>query len=201
MQCLHSSCRNRFHWQITCSSLHASLSSFGSCVSPDISHNTLDVYATEVICLCLGPVRQGVPLQVLTCCMLGCCSSTLFSTSTTNAASVLRSSDQLHEVVTLACELLPPLPDVSTVMLANLPPARQISGKSSQLSGSYSSSPAGPRIFRSVYVHSTVCPLLSSASAGRILLPLLTDSETSACDCSCTCKHAVIGYKTAACKN
>ncbi|KAL3152604.1 hypothetical protein ABBQ32_001622 [Trebouxia sp. C0010 RCD-2024] len=53
-------------------------------------------------------------------------SSTLFSTSTTNAASVLRSSDQLHEVVTLACELLPPLPDASTVMLANLPSAPEI---------------------------------------------------------------------------
>ncbi|KAL0023887.1 hypothetical protein WJX79_004926 [Trebouxia sp. C0005] len=53
-------------------------------------------------------------------------SSTLFSTSTTNAVSVLRSSDQLHEVVTLACELLPPLPDASTVMLANLPSVPQI---------------------------------------------------------------------------
>ncbi|KAL0044182.1 hypothetical protein WJX82_003026 [Trebouxia sp. C0006] len=53
-------------------------------------------------------------------------SSTLFSTSTTNAVSVLRSSDQLHEVVTLACELLPPLPDASKVMLANLPSVPQI---------------------------------------------------------------------------
>ena len=57
---------------------------------------------------------------------LDACSSTLFSTSSTNAASVLRSSDQLHEVVTLACQLLPPLPDAPTVMLANLPPAPHI---------------------------------------------------------------------------
>ena len=36
---------------------------------------------------------------------------------------MLRSSDQLHEVVTLACELLPPLPDAAAVMLAGLPAA------------------------------------------------------------------------------
>ena len=74
----------------------------------------------------VGPVWLYGLLHVLTLLMLGVCSSTLFSTSSTNAASVLRSSDQLHEVVTLACELLPPLPDASTVMLANLPPAPQI---------------------------------------------------------------------------
>lgn len=49
------------------------------------------------------------------------CSSTLFSTSTTSASSVLRSSDQLHEVVSLSAELLPPLPDVSRIVLEGLP--------------------------------------------------------------------------------
>lgn len=74
----------------------------------------------------VGPVWLYGLLHVLTLLMLGVCSSTLFSTSNTNAASVLRSSDQLHEVVTLACELLPPMPDASTVIMANLPPAPQI---------------------------------------------------------------------------
>ena len=69
--------------------------------------------------------RPSVLCQHCSAAVLFWCSSTLFSTPTTNAASVLRSSDQLHEVVTLACELLPPLPDASTVMLANLPSAPQ----------------------------------------------------------------------------
>lgn len=49
------------------------------------------------------------------------CSSTLFSTATTSPASVLRSSDQLLEVVSLAAELLPPLPDAQTVIMRDLP--------------------------------------------------------------------------------
>ena len=48
-------------------------------------------------------------------------SSTLFSTPTTSPASVLRSSDQLLEVVSLAAELLPPLPDAQTVIMRDLP--------------------------------------------------------------------------------
>ena len=39
------------------------------------------------------------------------CSSGLFSGANSSPSSVLRSSDQLYEVVSLACELLPPLPD------------------------------------------------------------------------------------------
>ena len=48
-------------------------------------------------------------------------SSNLFSTSQTSPGSVLRSSDQLYEVVSLACVLLPPLPDSSTMILEDQP--------------------------------------------------------------------------------
>ncbi|KAK9798991.1 hypothetical protein WJX73_009807 [Symbiochloris irregularis] len=40
-------------------------------------------------------------------------SSSLFASATSSPGSILRSSDQLYEVVTLACELLPPLPNAS----------------------------------------------------------------------------------------
>lgn len=49
------------------------------------------------------------------------CSSTLFSMGTTSPGSVLRSSDQLTEVVSLAHVLLPPLADSSTIILENQP--------------------------------------------------------------------------------
>lgn len=45
--------------------------------------------------------------------MMAACSSNLFSTASASPSSVLRSSDQLYEVLTLACELLPALPDAS----------------------------------------------------------------------------------------
>ncbi|KAK9826455.1 hypothetical protein WJX81_000175 [Elliptochloris bilobata] len=51
-------------------------------------------------------------------------SSTLFSTANTSPVSVLRSSDQLLEVVSLAAELLPPLPDAQTVIMRSLPTTR-----------------------------------------------------------------------------
>jgi hypothetical protein len=48
-------------------------------------------------------------------------SSTLFSGAGASAGSVLRSSDQLAEVVSLALELLPPLPEPQRVLLEGLP--------------------------------------------------------------------------------
>eukprot|EP00891_Asterochloris_glomerata_P005589 jgi/Astpho2/5589/e_gw1.00079.2.1_t len=56
-------------------------------------------------------------------------SSTLFSTSRTSPASVLRSSDQLLEVVSLAHELLPPVPDAAQLLLADANPATEAEGK------------------------------------------------------------------------
>ncbi len=47
------------------------------------------------------------------------CSSPLFSTSTTSSASVLCSSDQLKDIVTLAHELLAPLPEPSQIVEEN----------------------------------------------------------------------------------
>ncbi len=51
--------------------------------------------------------------------LLGVCSSPLLSTSITSSASVLCSSDQLRDVVTLALELLPPLPEPSQIIEEN----------------------------------------------------------------------------------
>ncbi len=51
--------------------------------------------------------------------LLGVCSSPLLSTSITSSASVLCSSDQLRDVVTLALELLPPLPEASQIVEEN----------------------------------------------------------------------------------
>lgn len=48
-------------------------------------------------------------------------SSSLFSSATGGAGSVLRSSDQLADVVSLALELLPPLPEPSRVLQDGLP--------------------------------------------------------------------------------
>ena len=61
--------------------------------------------------------------------MCASCSSTLFSTSRTSPASVLRSSDQLVEVVSLAHELLPPVPDAAQLLLADANPATEAEGK------------------------------------------------------------------------
>ena len=47
------------------------------------------------------------------------CSSPLFSTSTTSSSSVLCSSDQLRDVVSLALELLPPLPEPAQIVEEN----------------------------------------------------------------------------------
>ncbi|KAK9803385.1 hypothetical protein WJX72_003423 [[Myrmecia] bisecta] len=44
-------------------------------------------------------------------------SSTLFSSSASSASSILRSSDQLQEVIGLACQLLPPIPDAAAAIL------------------------------------------------------------------------------------
>lgn len=49
------------------------------------------------------------------------CSSTLFSAGGGSPGSVLRSADQLAEVVSLAHALLPPLPDSATVLLEDQP--------------------------------------------------------------------------------
>ena len=46
-------------------------------------------------------------------------SSPLFSTATTSSASVLCSSDQLRDVVSLALELLPPLPEPAQIVEEN----------------------------------------------------------------------------------
>ena len=64
--------------------------------------------------------------------MCASCSSTLFSTSRTSPASVLRSSDQLLEVVSLAHELLPSVPDAAQLLLAEANPATETEGKSCQ---------------------------------------------------------------------
>ena len=48
-------------------------------------------------------------------------SSTLFSGAGASAGSVLRSSDQLADVVALALELLPPLPEPQRILQEGLP--------------------------------------------------------------------------------
>ena len=60
-------------------------------------------------------------------CSLGC-SSTLFSTAHSSPGSVLRSPDQLNEVVSLAHVLLPPLADSSTLVLEDQPTVADVSG-------------------------------------------------------------------------
>lgn len=46
--------------------------------------------------------------------------------ATTSPGSVLRSSDQLNEVVSLAHALLPPLPDSSTLILEDQPTVAEV---------------------------------------------------------------------------
>lgn len=48
-------------------------------------------------------------------------SSLLPNSTASSTTSMLRSADQLFAVLSLACELLPPLPESSAVMLQNLP--------------------------------------------------------------------------------
>ena len=58
----------------------------------------------------------------------GGCSSTLFSTAHSSPGSVLRSSDQLNEIVSLAHVLLPPLADSGTLILEDQPTVADVSG-------------------------------------------------------------------------
>ena len=54
---------------------------------------------------------------------VGCCSSPLFALSTASPSSVLRSVDQLLDVMTLACELLPTGQDAGSSAAARDPAA------------------------------------------------------------------------------
>ena len=49
------------------------------------------------------------------------CSSPLFSMPSVNSSSILRTADQLKEVISLTVALLPPLPDSATMVLEDLP--------------------------------------------------------------------------------
>ena len=49
--------------------------------------------------------------------------SSLLSTSTVSPGNVLRSAEQLGDLVALAAALLPPIPDAAAAMLQDVPPS------------------------------------------------------------------------------